>query len=475
MDFNVILMILGVSAAGIVLGALPGIGPSIGMTLLMPFTFFLSPEVALSLLGTMYVSVIYGGGISAILANIPGDAGSIATCFDGYPMTQQGKGGIALGLSLGASFASSVMGVLALAVVAPLISTFVLKFGPAEYFWLTLFALTIIAALSKKSFLRGLISAALGCTFAFVGYGSVTATSRLTFGRVELIEGIELMSVVIGMFAVAEFFSMMEKGGKISITGKISGSVWQGVLQVFKYPVTFFRSTIMGIVIGAIPGIGMATSNVYAYAETARNAKDPASFGKGNPEGLIAPEAANNATVGGSLIPALTLGIPGSVSTGVFLAGVMLHGMRPGYDLFQSNPLVMSTLIVGLCLGSICFFVLGLLFGNSFVKLTVIPTKILIPILIVLTFAGAFVLNNSIFDVFSAVFFGCLGYIMNKYGYSSATFLIAFLLTPIAETNFNRALMRTGNSYPEAFFSGVFSWILIAMIVFSVIYAIKKK
>ena len=452
-------VIIGGTVIGIIFGALPGLGPTVSVALMITVSFKLPAETALILLGAVYGGAIYGGSISAILINAPGTPGSAATSFDGYPMSQQGKGGVALGISVMSSFIGGIFSVMCLILFAPVIARFSIRFGPPEFFMLAILGLAVIAVVSKADLRRGLISGGLGLIFSFFGQDLMTGQFRFDFGILSLQDGLPFIVGLIGMFAASEAISLSEQEGSISETGKVLGGVREGIKLTFKYPVTLIRSSIIGTLIGALPGAGISAANFLAYMETIRSSKNPDSFGKGNPEGVVACESSNNAVSGGSLIPTLTIGIPGNATTAAFLGGVMIHGLRPGMDLFSTNAVITYSLFVGLILANLAFFIIGVSATNIFSKITIVRNELLVPLILVLSMIGAFALNNRFSDVVLVLVFAVLGYFLKKYGFPVIGVVLGMILGPIAETGYHQSLMISGGSY-AIFFTRPISLIL---------------
>lgn len=444
---NVLYAFLGV-AAGIFFGALPGIGPTLAVALMLPFTFTMDAVATLIFLGSVYAGAIYGGSISAILIKTPGTAGNVATTFDGYPMAEKGQGGVALGLSAMASGVGGVFGIVLCLLVAPPIARLSLAFGPAEYTMLALLGLSIISIVSRGSTIKGLIMACFGLMIGFVGYDLISGYIRFSFGWSYLEDGISLVPTMTGLFGISQALILAEQGGAIAKAGKVMGSAWRGAVMVFRYPITLLRSCAIGAVLGTMPGIGIVTAQFLSYNETVRASKKPETFGKGNPEGLIASEAANNAVEGGALIPTLTLGLPGSLTAALFLGALMIQGLRPGMELF-SGPSggVAVTALLGMILGLGMMVIIGLAGGGLFARLTAVRTEFLVPMIIALTLTGAFAVRNSYEDMALSFAFGLIGYLMTKNGYPMVPFVLALILGPIAEEGFNRSLLISGGSY----------------------------
>ena len=474
-----LLTIFGAMVLSMVLGILPGIGPSISIALTMPFTFFMEPAVGLGTLVAIYNGAIYGGSISAILINVPGTPGSAATCADGFAMSQRGDAGRALGISLSASVFGGIASAFALLLIAPVIAKFALLFGPAEYFWLATWGLTVIAAVTGgKHFITGIIASLIGFLFALVGVDSITGGSRYTFHNLNLFDGIEMLALVIGTFAAAQVLIMANEGGSISKAGKITGKIRDGIFVPFKWGsnlVTCLKSTGIGILFGAIPAVGMSAASFFSYAEAMRSSKTPEKFGSGMDEGIIAPEASNNATVGGGLIPALTLGIPGTESTAILLGAIFAYGLRPGTNIFVEHADVFYAIVVSLILSSAIMLFLGYLGAPFWAKITIVPGTMLVPIITVICFIGAYATGSSKFNILVVVVTGILAFVMKRYGYSLISFLLGFVLAPLVEDNFVRAMMISGGSYTGAFFSSWLSNILALLVFFSLFWAIKRE
>ena len=461
---NLFLVIMGVTI-GIVFGALPGLGPTLAVALMLPVTFGFEPASALIFLAGVYAGAIYGGSITAILLNAPGTPGSGATTFDGYPLARQGKAGLALGLSVTSSMFGGVFGVIMLIILSSLLAKFSIYFGSAETFMLALFGISIIAVVAKASLRKGLIAGGMGLIFSFIGQDLMTGQFRFTFDLMALSEGIPFVIGLVGLFAFSEGIRLAEEKGSVSKTGKITSSVMDGVKMTFKYPKTVIKSSIIGTFIGALPGAGLSAANFISYGEAKRKAKDPDSFGEGNPEGVIAAEASNNAVMGGSLVPTLVLGIPGNSTTAVFLSAIMLHGLRPGFDLFTTNVDVTYSLFVGLILSSLVFFILGFSFTKLFAKVTIIKNKYLIPIIFILCIVGAIALRNRFTDVYLLLIFGLVGYFLKKYGFPVVGVVLGMILGSIAERGFQQTMMIYGYSgfFTRPVSLGIFLIIVLTM------------
>jgi len=441
-------LILGIGLLGLIIGFLPGIGPLTALPLFLPITYGMQPGPALILLAVLYMSVTYGGSLSAILMNTPGTAASAATCLDGYPMAKQGKGGVAIGISMMSSFIGGFVGLAGLIFMSPIIADFALKFQPAEYFMLAVLGLVLIAASAKGSVLKSFISGGFGFVVSTIGMDLMTGHARFTFGSTYLRGGIPLVPMIIGLFAFSEVFVLVKSGDKtISEKGELSGSIIDGLKIPFRHLKTLIRSSLIGLGIGVIPGEGSAVANFTAYLTEAKVNKKGDQFGSGVPEGVIAPEASNNACVLGALVPTLTLGIPGGGVAAVFMGGIMLHGLNPGFELFTRNLDILQILFFGLIVANFILLFSGSILSRYAARVTVIPINILAPTIVALGVLSTYAIRSHILDVVAAILAGILGYFMKRFGYSTIPFLVAFILSPIAEKSFYQALLLAEGSY----------------------------
>jgi len=439
-------LLIGV-AGGIVVGALPGLTGSVGIILLLPFLYYLEPATALIMLSGMFCGAIYGGSISAILISTPGTPSAAATVLDGYPLAEKGEAGKAIGVATIASTMGGIISTLCMIFISPQLAKFALKFGPEEYFALMVFGLTVIASVSGASLVKGLISGFFGLLIASIGIDELTGYARFSFDIPSLMTGFPMLPVLIGLFAISQIFIELGNVGKKlrRYDQKI-----KGVLPTwgeFKRLVTvIIPASFLGTFIGIIPGTGGAIASFMAYNEARRFSKDPDSFGKGNIAGVAAPEAANNGTTGGAMVPLLTLGVPGDVVTAVMLGALMLIGVRPGPLLFEQNPQIINALFVGFMLAQFLILGLGLASVKVFPRILKVPISILFPVIFALCFLGSFSLNNSIYDMFVALLFGVIGYFMRKHGFAAAPMILGVILGPLAERELGKALiMSHGN------------------------------
>jgi putative tricarboxylic transport membrane protein len=462
---NIGYLLLG-CIAGLMIGVLPGMGPVFGVALFLPLTFNLPIDSSLILLSAVYASVAYSDGITSILLNVPCGPGGLAVTFDGYPLTKQGKAGIALGALAGSALIGDMIGILALVTIAPALANLSLLIGPAEYFMLCLFGLSMVAIISKGSgqTVKGLILGCLGLTISFMGRDIITGATRFTFGSSFLEDGITFVSASIGLFALSQAFILAEEGGSIAGENVLVSKPWQGVSTVFHNWVTTVRSAVLGVAMSLLPGIGITTSTLFSYMVEQRLSKDPDSYGKGNIRGVIAPQAAANSTASGELIPALALGIPSGATSAIFIAALTLHGLRPGVEFFSAGGAKVDAVFIGMFLAALVFFAIGIFAAPIFARITKVPTSILVPLIVVLCLTGSFVLRSQFGDLIVTICFGVLGYFLFKHKWPYQTIVLGLILGSLAESNFHRALQISNNSY-SIFIQKPFSLVLLVIIV----------
>ncbi|MBC8191465.1 MAG: tripartite tricarboxylate transporter permease [Candidatus Marinimicrobia bacterium] len=434
---------LGV-AMGIVAGATPGLSPSMGVALLVPFTYAMSPTLALILLVAIYIAANYGGSITAVTINAPGTPSSVVTAFDGYPLTKKGKPGLALGVSLVASTVGGIIGTLILIFFSGPLARFALKFHPAEYFALAIFGLTTVASLGGKNWIKAFIAAMFGLLLNTIGIDPISGVSRFTFGISFLYDGFALIPALIGLFALSEIFKQLESGDFTSQQVEAGKQEWPTASAYWKLKNTIFRSSLMGTIIGIFPGAGATIAAFISYDVAKRVSKHPEEFGHGSLEGVAAAEGANSSSVGGALIPLLTLGIPGSASTAVLIGALMIHDLTPGPQLFISNPDIIYGLLASLLFANIILLALGFFGSRLWIKVTTIPKTVLFPLIFAVSIIGSFAVRNSFFDVAACLAFGIFGWILRRYNYPVAPIILGMVLGNIAETNFIRAIMMGG-------------------------------
>ncbi len=458
-------------AWGIICGALPGLGATIGIALLIPFTFTMSPVVALPMLAGVYAGAIYGGGITAILLGVPGTSADAATVFDGHPMAQKGMARKALRTSVTSSAIGGMFAAIVLLLLAPPLARLSLAFGPHEYFLIAIFGLTVIAAVSPGSILKGLIAGALGLMLGTVGLDPIMGEMRFGFGYVELFDGLPLIPLLLGLFAFPQCLKFTEdlvtKGlSQININTDSIDTSTLTLSEVWGMKRTLTRSALLGTIIGIIPGAGAAIAGFVSYAAEKRAAKDPTKMGTGIPEGVAASEAANNGVCSGSLVPLLTLSIPGSPTAAVILGALMIHGMVPGPELFTKYAEPTYTFLAAGFVCNIVMLLMGWYGSNIFGKIANIPTVILAPSMLVICFTGAYAVRQQFFDLGLMILIGVVAWFLTRYGYPMASVLLGVILGPISESGFRRAMLISDGDY-MTFFHRPLSIVLIILTFFS--------
>jgi putative tricarboxylic transport membrane protein len=440
---SVMFVFIGV-LLGLCFGMIPGLGGTTALALLIPITFSMESLDAMYLAGGVMGATSFGGSITAILLNTPGTAPNAATTFDGYPMAQQGRAGQAIGASATASAMGGLLGLFTLILFIPLAKEIVLLFGPVEFLLLTVLGLVAIAVSSRGKLLRGLIAGGFGLMFAFVGVDTISGATRFTLDTDYLWDGIPLVPTLTGLFAISQMIELALKGGSVvssnTTIASISG-IWQGAAAVFKHWTVMVRGSVIGTIIGAIPGLGGTVASFIAYTSTVQSSRDPSSFGKGNIVGVIAPESANNAKDGGSLVPTVAFGIPGSAETAVFLGILVLHGIEPGPSLLLQNEREIYGLIVALTLSAVGASVIGLLTARWLVRITFVNVNILVPLVVTISLTGVYVLQGKPGDVLLALIMGIFGYLMIRFDYPRLTLVIALVLGETAERSFHQSLL----------------------------------
>lgn len=471
--FDSLLYTLGGTAIGLFAGALPGFTATMALAVLLPFTFAMEPTQGLIALGAVYMSAIYGGAFSAILINTPGTPSSIATTFEGYPLAKQGRAVEAITAATIASVIGGLFGVAALLFLAPPLAQFALRFGPAEYFWVAVLGLTLIGSLAEGSLIKGLLGGMLGVLVSLIGVAPIGGESRFNFGFVVLQGGIPLIVALIGLFAIPELIKMAATGTgavKAAVTDVEGGaSSFPKVLRkVLSMPGNLIRSAIIGEIVSIIPGAGGNISGLLSYNEAKRFSKHPEEYGKGSLEGLVASETANNVTVAGSMVPLLTLGIPGAPPDALILGVLLMHGLRPGAELFTTSGVMTYSFILSMGLAAIFLLPVGILGGRFIYRVVLaIPHYVLIPTVAFLTMLGSYALRNNPTDVVLMVALGVLGFVLRELNFHPAPIVLGLILGTIAETGFVQAmLIGQARAVPwTMLFSNRLSQVLIVLVV----------
>ena len=452
---------------GTIIGVLPGIGPSAGIALLLPVTFGMDPTSALIMMAGIFYGTKYGGSTTSILIRTPGEASSVMTSIDGYEMAKKGRAGAALAVAAIGSFLAGTIGVVALTLFAVPLASMALKFGPAEYFTLMLFAMTAVASLSGKSPAKGLLSTILGLMIATVGIDLQSGQPRYTMGIPEFQDGVGFIVVVVGLFAVSEVFRGMvdiSKGTAAPMI-RISGKLWLTKEEWKRSIGPIWRGGIIGFIIGVLPGAGGTIASILSYTTEKRLSKHPEEFGKGAIEGVAGPESANNSDTAGALVPLLTLGVPGGGATAVMLGAFIMYGIQPGPLLFQNNPDLVWGLIDSMYVGNVMLLILNLPLIGIFVRLLYIPTGILYPLIVAISVIGIYAINGDVVELYFMLFFGVIGYIFDKVDIPVAPLVLSVVLGGLMEQSFRQAMtISSGN--PVVFVS---SGITVTLVVLSVI------
>lgn len=426
---------------GTLIGVLPGIGPAGTIAMLLPISYRMDPVSAIIMMAGIYCGAQYGGSTTSILLNIPGEASSVVTCLDGYQMARQGRAGPALGMSAFGSFIGGTLSVVGLMFLAPLLIRFALKFGPAEFFSLMVFGLTMIAYLGSGSFIKSLLMGAAGLFLATIGMDPVSGIVRFTFGSISLADGVGMVPVAMGMFGLAEVLENLEK----EIQRDIFKSRLHGLLPTARDWMAcrwaIVRGTVVGFFLGMLPGGSTALPTFIVYGLEKRFSKYPERFGTGVIEGVAAPETANNAATGSAMIPLLSLGIPANVAMAVLLGAFIIHGIQPGPLLMEKHPQLFWGTIASLYIGNVMLLILNLPLIGLWVQILKIPYRLLFPLIILFCLLGTYSLSNNAYDVLIMVIFGTIGYLMRKYHYEGAPLLLALILCPMLETSFRQALI----------------------------------
>jgi len=445
---NLLLCFLG-ALAGTIIGALPGIGPSAGLAILLPLTFGMNPTSAMIMMAGLYCGAMYGGTITSVLINVPGESSSVMTCLDGYQMALQGRAGKALGIAAIGSFIAGTLSVVFLMLLSIPLVKFALSFGPPEYFALMLMGLCTIAGLTGGSVLKALVGTFLGLLISTPGMDAFSGLPRLTFGLTGLLGGVDFLVVAVGLFGIGEVLYNAEQIMKMEfVTEKIKiKEVWPNRAEWRASAMPITRGTIIGFLVGVLPGAGSTIASFMSYAAEKRFSKHPEQFGKGAIEGVAGPESANNSATGGAMVPLLTLGIPGSGTTAIMLGALMMFGLQPGPLLFQKNPDFVWGVIASMYIGNIMLLIMNIACIPLFVKILKIPNSLLFPLIMVFATVGVYSVDGNIFDVWMLYVFGVMGYFMKKFDMPPAPVVLSVVLGPMIERALRQSLTMSLGSY----------------------------
>jgi putative tricarboxylic transport membrane protein len=475
--FNFSLIIIGMTV-GLFFGALPGISSSMGIVLMLPFTYSLGVIPSVILLASLYAGSAYGGSITAILFNTPGTPEAAATTFDGYPMAQKGQAGRALGLAVTASAVGGIVSVSFLILLAPILSQFALKIQSPEYFALTVLGLACIASIGASNTLKALVSGITGVLIAMIGIDPMTGSLRYTLGRVDLMNGLEFIPIMIGAFAVAEVLNQVSStrlspDKESDLLKKVSlETISLKDILTLKY--TLIKSALIGTLIGILPGTGGSIASVVSYGEATRSSDKPEEFGTGKEEGVVAPEAANNAAAGGAMIPTLVLGIPGSPTTAIILAALILQGLQPGPRLMHEQPLLLYSIAFAMLLSSVGILFAGRYVAKAFAAVLKLPYFLIGSFIVLLSAIGSYGVSNNTFEIWVMIVFGVFGYFMKKYNYSPAALILGVILGNLMEENFRRSLLLSDGD-PTIFLTRPISILILGFALFSILLPIIQK
>ena len=473
--FNFLLLLIG-TIGGLILGATPGLSPTMAVALLIPFTFQLEAAQGLILLGAAYTSTVAGGAVSAILLKIPGAPANIATTLDGHAMAKKGEGAKALQLSFLASAVGGVFGVLLLIFLTPLLAQWALAFGPSHLFWLAILGVTVIGTLDASSVVKGLLSGCIGLWLSTIGFDDIMGAQRFIF-HPSLSGGINIIAALIGLFAIPQVISMFATG-RVDASAEVikvqKHPIGNAFRELFRRPRALGIGTAVGSIIGLIPGVGGQIAGLVAYDQSKKFSPDRDKFGTGHSEGLIAAESANNAMVGPSLVPLLTLSIPGSPTAAVLLGGLLIHGIFPGSDLFDNHPDVAWTFINSMLIGQILMCIFGLYVAGLAAKVAQVPQSVMAAIVLALAVFGSYSVQTSMDDVYVMAALGTGMYFLERFGFSAAPLVLGLILGPIAEANFIQGSMiaNATDGLVPYFLTGTLNLTLIVIVILSVVYSV---
>ncbi|GAB4364020.1 MAG: tripartite tricarboxylate transporter permease [Spirochaetales bacterium] len=460
---------------GTIIGMLPGLGPATGVAVLLPLTFTMGPIGALITMAGVYYGAMFGGSRSSILINTPGDGAAIASTFDGYPMAMKGRAEAALAISAIASFIGGMIATLIMVFTAVPVAQFAIKFGPAEYFLLMVFALSATAALAKKHVIKGFISLFFGLMVSTVGLDAQSGVSRFTFGLLELQGGIDFLIVILGIYALGEVFKsfrMIHEGTRKVQTN--FGRIWITKEDWKRSWLPILRSTPLGFFVGVLPGAGGTMASLMAYNNEKNLSKNPEEFGKGAIEGLAAPEAANNAASVGALIPMMTLGIPGSGTTAVMMGALLMLGLQPGPLLFEKHPDIAWGMIASMIVGNVACVIINMPLAKILVRVLSIPARYLFPIVLGLAFIGTYAINNMVTDLFIMIVFGLIGLFMEKADIPTSPMILAAIVGGMMEQSFRQARLISGGKW-SIFWGSPICVVLILLTILSILWPILKE
>lgn len=469
-----LILVIGVTF-GVIVGVLPGMGPLLGVVLAIPFTFYLEPLPSLSLLVGIFIGGNYGGAISSTLLGIPGTPQAAVTLLDGYPMALKGKSSEAISISLFASFTGTFISAVMLIIISPMLASFALKFGPAETAALALLGLTGIASLSEGSTSKGILAGLLGLILATIGNDPLISTERFTFGFVELQGGVSEVALMMGIFAVSELIIQLEAPKRATQSlGKV-GIQLSGIATTLRHKFCLIRSSIIGVLVGVIPGVGGVTAGFMSYKVAKDLSKEPEGFGKGSDEGVVASESANSALGGGAMIPMMALGIPGDPTTAAMMGGMLIQGLNPGPRLFVTDSAIVNSIFGAFLMGAVILIPVGFFLGPIFVKLLKVRYATLLATVLILCSVGTYLVQSYTLDLWQLWIFGVLGYLMRKADIPLSPLAIGFVLGPVFEVNLRRTTMLAGDSYSEYLMGQPITLVILSLTVAAIVLPVLRS
>ena len=460
---HILVCFLGV-LLGTLIGVLPGIGPLGAIAILLPATFRMSPVSAIIMLAGIYYGAMYGGSITSILVNIPGEAATVVTCLDGHEMAKQGRAGPALGIAAFGSFFAGTLGIVGLMVFATPLAEFALKFGPPEYFGVIFLGMTLLMYLSRGSLLKGVMMAVFGLMISFVGLDPIEGSPRLTFNLLQLWDGISIVPLAMGLFGIAEILISIEESAAPAVLKTKIENIFPNLSDWMQSKWAILRGSILGFFLGILPGGGAIISSFVSYGLEKRISKEPEKFGRGAIEGVAGPESANNSATAGAFVPLFTLGIPSNVVMALLFGALTIHGMRPGPFLMANHPDLFWGVVSSMYIGNVMLLILNVPLIPLWVQVLKIPYKILFPLILLFCIIGAYSVRSSIFDVHLTIIFGMVGYLFRKFDYEAAPLVLAFVLGPLFESNLRQSLTLSKGSF-SIFFTRPISAVSITLAI----------
>ncbi|MFC4007340.1 tripartite tricarboxylate transporter permease [Nonomuraea purpurea] len=470
---NLLYCFIGV-VIGMLIGVLPGLGPGATIAILLPITYGIGPIPAIIMLAGIFYGAQYGGTITSVLLRLPGEASSVVTVFDGFALARQGKAGTALGIAAIGSFIGGTVSILGLTLVAPIVAGFALDFGPPEYAALGVLGVLLISSVGNGNKLKAIVAACVGLLIATVGRDTFTGAERFTFGSLNLAEGIDFIPIAMGLFGLSEIlYNLEERHNKVSAPAKV-GNVWPTAAELNQAKGAIGRGSLVGFILGVLPGGGAVLSSLAAYALEKRRARHPERFGKGAIEGVAAPETANNAAATSSFIPLLTLGIPANATMALMFGALLIQGIQPGPQLVTEHPDVFWGVVNSMYIGNILLLIMSIPMVGLFVRILRVRPAVLAPITVLITLLGAYTVNNQVYDVFLVIVFGLLGYLMKKFGFEPGPLVLAFVLGSMIESSTRQALLIFGGD-PTGFLTRPISGTVFALVVLVALLPLIRK